>query len=109
MPGILNEALRACVEHTGWTEQEVRNVLSAVVAETPDQLLDALSEVIEWAAKIEAAAAMISVAKKLPHGVLEIRWTGQEAEFRIRPSCDVRKTPEGWEIDLPKDTDHAGA
>jgi hypothetical protein len=105
MSNVLNDALRACAEHTGWTEQEVRNFLGSVIAETPDALLDALPEVIAWAARIESAAAMIAVARKMPRGVLEIRWTGNEAEVRIRPSCDVREVPEGWEIQLPKNGD----
>lgn len=102
------EAIRACVEHTGWTEREVRNVLGSVVAKTPDDLLDALPEVIAWAAKVEAAAATISLAKELPRGILELRWTGQEVVCRIRPSCNVRETLEGWEIDLPDGPGRAG-
>lgn len=108
MTAMLKDAIRACMAHTGWTDQEVRNVLGAVVAETQDQLLDALPEVIHWAAKVEAAAEMIGLAKTLPHGVLELRWTGQEAEVRIRPSCEVRETPDGWEIDMPEVLNHAG-
>ncbi|UXU75527.1 MULTISPECIES: hypothetical protein [unclassified Paracoccus (in: a-proteobacteria)] len=107
MSRIPTDAIRACVEHTGWTEQEVRNVLGNVIAETPDALLEALPEVIAWAKRIEDSAALVSIMKELPRGVLEITWNGTEPAIRIRPSCDVRQVPEGWEIVLPDEKRHA--
>lgn len=102
----IETAIRACAEHTGWNVDEVRNFLCAVVAESRDALIDALPEVIAWAKRIEDDAAMVAIAKQMPRGVLEIRWRGDSAAFRIRPSCDVRRVPEGFEILLPKNGEY---
>jgi hypothetical protein len=98
---VIDAAIRGCAEHTGWSEDEVRNVLCAVVAESPDALLDALPEVIAWAKRVEDDAALIAIAKQMPQGVLELRWMGSRVGVRIRPSCNVREVPEGFEILLP--------
>jgi len=100
---ILTQAINACMELTGWTEQEVRNVLCAVITSSPEELLEQLPAVIEWCAAIEQQASMIAICKQMPRGVMQIMWDGKELAFRISPQCEVRQTPDGYTIDLPQE------
>ncbi len=97
----LAEAIEAVREATGWTEDEVRSVIGAVTADHPDQLMGDIGEVLEWCRDIETKAAMVGLWKMLPAGVMEIRWRNGEPACRIRPSCEVEKTAEGYAISLP--------
>ncbi len=98
----LAEAIAAMREATGWNDDEVLSVIGAVTADDPDQLMDDIGEVLEWCRDIEAKAQLVDLWKKLPAGMMEIRWKNGEPSCRIRPSCRVEETPEGFAIHLPE-------
>ena len=102
----LEAAIGTAMEVTGWTRQEVVNVISAVRGETPDALLEAIGEVLEWCSKAETSSAMVSVWKTLPPGVMEIRWMDGEPACRFRPELKITETQDGWSIDLPTENAH---
>jgi len=83
-------------------------VIGAVTADDPDQLMEDIGEVLEWCRDVEAKAQLVDLWKKLPAGMMEIRWRGGEPSCRIRPSCEVEETPEGFAISLPgRGSNHA--
>ena len=92
------EAIRGA---TGWSDGEVRSVIGAVTADDPDRLMDDIGEVLEWCVNVERMADLVGLWKTLPPGIMEIRWTGTEPACRIRPSCEVTETPEGYSVSFP--------
>lgn len=91
----LDEMIATVTRETGWTDEEARLFVSAIKADTPDALMDAVPEAIGWAMRIETAASVVSLMKTLPRGVLDARWTGKEIALRIHPDAQVDKATEG--------------
>ncbi len=89
------EILQAVTRETGWTEEEARLFIGCIRMPTPDALLEALPEAIAWAARIETAAAMITLMKTLPRGVLDASWNGTEVALRIDPRAQVAEAQPG--------------
>lgn len=83
------ELIDAAIGVTGWSEDEVRAFLRCIRADTPDGLLSDTASAVEWAARVEAQAAVVELMKCLPKGTLQAKWTGTEIALRIDPKVDV--------------------
>lgn len=86
------------MEHTGWSEQEVRNVLRSVTAKNPDELGEMVPKVIEWCHRIEINAAVVDLLKTLPDGTIRITFIDGEPSIQLAPDCTIMKRDGGYVI-----------
>lgn len=99
-PADLENVLRLAQQLLGWTREEVTNVISNVLSETPDKLMDDIGEILEWCHDVEKRKAVVDVMKTLPAGVLQISWRNGEPVMRFSPELDIRVTDDGAQFDL---------
>lgn len=94
-PAEIEDAMQVAQEMTGWTREELVNVMSNVIAETPDELMDNIGEILEWCRIVEEKAAMVDLMKRLPVGVLHIRWQDGAPTMTFRPGLDIQVSEDG--------------
>lgn len=94
-PAEFEDAMRIAQELTGWTREELVNVMSNVIAETPDKLMDDIGEILDWCRQVEEKAAIVDLMKRLPAGVLHIGWQDGEPTMGFRPGLDIQVSEDG--------------
>lgn len=101
---MIDKAIATAVKETGWTDKEVRNFLSCIRANSPDELLDACAAAVMWAKAIETKEAVVSLMKTLPRGAIQAEWTGDDIAVRLNPEATITTDDNGTlNIDWPEE------
>jgi len=95
-PAEIEDAMRIAKELTGWTREELVNV----IAETPDKLMDDIGEILDWCRQIEEKAAIVDMMKRLPAGVLHIGWHDGAPTMGFRPGLGIQVSEDGSQFHI---------
>ena len=88
------ELIRTAMSLTGWDEEDTRNFLSCLVADTPDALMEEASDALEFARRIEMQAAAIDIMKQVGGRALSAQMTPtrDDIALRFRPDISIELT-----------------
>jgi hypothetical protein len=84
---------------TGWTEDEARRFVGAVHHGAGD-MQQQIRRLTRWAMQTERRMVMLDLLKRMPAGMIQVRWDGDDAAFRLNPLCRLQRTPQGWTVTM---------
>lgn len=93
----LEKAVRFVMRATDWQEDVARRFVAAV-SPGADDPAHQLRQLTGWAVETERRMVMLDLLKRLAPGMIEIRWDGSDAGFRLAQGVEVTRTPKGWQV-----------